>query len=103
MSFLVHGLSTFQNQGHWGKAGGIKCRAIPQANAQGGDTMGQQVIKCSVDDCRHWAAGNNCDLREIWVERKPGSANGGLLSAIAGGQPAPHEQDTFCASFDAKR
>jgi hypothetical protein len=60
-----------------------------------------QVIKCKVTECRYWAQGNDCSLREIWVERKPGAAGGGLLSGLTG-QAGVHEQDTFCASFDPK-
>jgi|BEDMetMinimDraft_2_1075160.scaffolds.fasta_scaffold02620_2 hypothetical protein len=60
-----------------------------------------QTIKCTVDACRYWVSGNNCDLQEIWVNRRSGAA-GGLMSVL-GGNPAPTEQDTFCASFDARR
>ncbi len=63
--------------------------------------MGQQIIKCKVSDCLHWARDNNCDLQEIWVERKAGMA-AGMMSALTG-SAGTQEQDTFCASFDAKR
>lgn len=62
--------------------------------------MGQQVIKCKVVECLHWAHGDNCDLQEIWVQRKP-NMGGGLTSAL-GMSEAADEQDTFCASFDQK-
>jgi hypothetical protein len=63
---------------------------------------GQQVIKCKVSECMHWASGNNCDLREIWVEKKPGTAGGTVMSAVTGGRPSVDELDTFCASYDPR-
>jgi len=63
---------------------------------------GQQVIKCRVSECLHWAQGNNCDLKEIWVEKKPGATGTGIMSAVTGGGNPIQEQDTFCASYDPR-
>ena len=63
--------------------------------------MGQQLIKCTVTECLHWAQNDNCDLHEIWVQRKPRASQGGLTSAV-GSNAVSQEGDTFCASFDCK-
>jgi hypothetical protein len=76
-------------------------RKSPTLHAERGCRSMNQVIKCKVTECRYWAQGNNCELKEIWVERKPLTAGGGLISSVTGGGGV-HEQDTFCASFDAK-
>jgi hypothetical protein len=62
--------------------------------------MAQQQVKCNVMECLHWAQGDNCDLAEIWVHKKPRAGGGGLTSAVQSDTIA--EQDTFCASFDRK-
>lgn len=62
--------------------------------------MAGQQIKCKVAECFHWASGDNCDLKEIWVQ-KLAAASGGLSNAV-GGSGALQERDTFCASFDPK-
>ncbi len=61
---------------------------------------GQQVIKCKVAECLHWAHGDNCDLSEIWVQKAVRSG-GGLSNAVGGSSPL-QERDTFCASFGPK-
>lgn len=61
---------------------------------------GQQVIKCKVAECLHWANGDNCDLQEIWVQKS--ASSGGALSNAVGASRPLQERDTFCASFDQK-
>jgi hypothetical protein len=64
--------------------------------------VGQQTIKCGVTECLHWAAGDNCDLHEIWVRRKAPGTTGDLVGSAVGQGGVTDEDDTFCASFDRR-
>lgn len=63
--------------------------------------MGNQTIKCTVEECRYWEDGNLCGLPSIEVKRHGRGAIDSLTAAITG-EGRTTETDTYCASFDPR-
>lgn len=47
-------------------------------------------VKCEVNSCTHWAAGNLCNASSIFVVNRRGA------------QQASHSEETDCKTFEPK-